>query len=148
MAVNNSCHVCKGALVQEYDGREHMHDLVRSKDNGGLVYPSKGLVSVLNKAETAIRGSQSVSTTSYRISPLYLKVKVMSSQNTASVLGLESHALETVDGISNNHDKLLTFIMHQFYNIRLQHIIRLQNADLHADYIRQRNNRLVLFSGQ
>lgn len=142
------CPTCTTALVSSKECISQ-HQLIGKRDRGGLVYPSQGLVNLLHKSEMILRASQSVVSTTSLISPLYLKIQVMSQFNTAKILDIENHAIETTNGIANHHERIVSRIIQEFYNIRQQHIIKLQNNDLHHDLmVRQRNNHLTLFAGQ
>lgn len=142
------CHTCTAALISSRECRPQ-HQLISKRDKGGLVYPAEGLVNLIHKAEMTLRASQSVVNTSSLVSPLYLKIQVMSQFDTAKILGIETHALETTNGIANHHERMVSYIIQQFYNVRQQHVIKLQNHDLHHDLmLRQRNNHMTLFAGQ
>lgn len=142
------CFACKATLTEARNPSAVHHELINRRDVGGLVYPSRGLVKILQYAETIFRSYMSVHQMNARFSPLFLKVAVMERADTRNLLGMAEHAMETQTGVSNHHEKLVYLILDKFYQTRCRQITKLHNIELHEHHIRQRNNHLTLFAGQ
>jgi hypothetical protein len=103
-----SCDEYRSALTtQEPCKNSDYFIFLQLKNNGGLLLPSNGIICTISAAEKALRSLKS---------PSLLKVQmaVLNSSGQQDVFDLQSHMLETAEGISNHYFSLLRLTLEIF----------------------------------
>ena len=144
------CDECRFSLVTDAitsSSEDHYHLLVL-RNNGGLMIPSEGVVKVIRVAESCLRMHGSVTSASFRpCSVLQVDSFVRRKIGSEDIFHLEDHIADTQDCIDNHHYRLMSFIVHSFYNLRQHHIAKLHTRTLQLGSRRVMKNKTVLFQG-
>ena len=122
---NMRCVTCAEALSTAI----RPETLTSLKDNGSLLAPSQGVLSICRRAETIIRDG---TLDSHRF-----LITVMDMLDPFSLFPqLIVHHYNTMDGIDSHLTTLTRLILTKFYNIRQKHISKEKNNQAHARRIR------------
>jgi len=114
------------------------------KSNGGLVFPSEGVVDVLTTAEHHLR---LLDLKKPSVALMKLQISVLSHVGQSDVLHLERHAYDTEDGPDNHSITLIREIVSKYFDLRQHYHVKLQNLQLRKN-VRHKLNKTVLFLGQ
>ena len=92
-----SCNIGRQSLVTTKSSihYRHLYTLLELQNNGGLVRPSDGVITILLVTERYLRINA-------KPDPLYCVVYVTGSVGSSDVLCLGKHLTDTADGISNS----------------------------------------------
>lgn len=138
-----SCDPCRIALVTVTPSPKYnkYHMLLQLKNNGGLIYPSDGCITVVGLVDKYLRAVSH---------PKLIECNcyVFEHLGTSDVFNLGDHVFDTAIGITNHSISLVRAVVEVFYDLRLHHYARLNNLKLHGTSIRHRNTKAVLFMGQ
>lgn len=138
-----SCVTCRQALVSQHPSTKyaHLYTLLEIKDNGGLVRPSDGVITIILTADMYLRSTNK---------PSYLGcvVHVFNTVGSSDVLDLRSHIDNTVYNITNHSTSLIRLILQVFYNLRQHHYAKAQTFALQGTSSRHTHTKAVIFSGQ
>lgn len=143
------CDRCRQALVTEKQGQKYgrYFAFLRLKNNGGLILPSDGVISIVLSAEHHLRTAMRAQN-SKRLKLLELQKNVLSDVGQYDLLNLGDHIGNSAVGIDNHHFSIIRIIAEVFYELRQHHIAKIHNLHMHRKNIRQNNNKIVLFLGQ
>ena len=127
--------------------------LIVLKDNGGLIYPSDGLVKIVTVAEKTLRTIVNVHNATKTPTEHwghYLEMAVLSEcTKLEQIFPLATqHFLDTASGCDNHFFCLVRLICTSFLNLRQHHITHITNLNRHKDVVRQSNNKVTLFRNQ
>ena len=111
------------------------------KNNGGLISPSDGTISVVLLAERHLRSNKNAK---------LLKVQGMVLRDIGSkdIFDLGEHVMNTSEGISNHSFSLIRLVVEVFFDLRQHHRIKLHNHQLHRLNVRHKSTKAVIFKGQ
>lgn len=144
------CEVCRGSLVATTPSTVNPEAfiLLTVKNNGGLVTPSDGVITVICSAERHLRNLTEISRVRSSCSLLRLQCLVLEDLGSSDVLSLQAHATETVTQLDNHYTDIIRLIVEIYFTTRIHHIARLHNLVLQGKQARQKYTKLVLFKGQ
>lgn len=146
-----SCETCRTALIRSAEEDPHQPDelyqLIKLKNEGGLVTPSRGVVSILTTTEKGMRGLMDVSSAVDICSKEQVLMHVKRQCGGSDPLNLGSHISESQEGIDNHFFDLLKLLVISYYNIRQHHVARLHGSACREQPIRQKLTKLILFKG-
>ncbi|XP_031139614.1 uncharacterized protein LOC116039000 [Sander lucioperca] len=144
-----SCDVCRASLVTDAASaiKDQSYHLLTLKNNGGLVIPSEGTVSVVRAAEWVIRQASASTRRSQPIKLLEVVYIVRKRIGSKDVFVLGEHIGKTQYGIDSHHHTLLTLVVSLFFKQRLHHIAKMINLSLQSNNMQQKLNKTVLFKG-
>lgn len=146
-----SCTTCRQLLLSPtpppVEAAAPSYQLILSKNRGGLTYPSQFLVQLTETAEKTFKVVTARSNSNRRQSEMLFKVTVRQSMRQPPAQFIQ-HATETQYRITNHYDTLLNKLLTLFYKLRMHELSRRCNIQLHTNLIRQKNNRLTIFTGQ
>lgn len=150
--MKTGCNTCRNVIVTTSAGPKHQEAFVflKLKNNGGLIFPSDGVLRVVKAAERHLRQlcNSNVTTANSRMKLLHVQSRVMAELAHLDVFDMGDHILNTAEGIDNHHFSLIKKIVEIFYNIRQHHMIKLHNLNLHKKNIRQKSTKTIIFLGQ
>lgn len=150
-----SCTECKKliSLTQKPEVIDDLDDdmkiavaLTVSKDRGGLIYPTHFMLRFVRLAERLFR-RMLLSDPEAVGGERYLHVCIMSMLGTPPAIFTE-HAVETQDGVDNHYTNIIRILVGLFYTARIHHQAKKKNLRLHKDLIRNKNTKLIIFTGQ
>ena len=142
------CEECRACLVcSESPANKDIYKFLYMKNAGGLVLPSEGVVRIVQCTERIIREKTLLSKSHGKGALIQLQSQVLGLVGP-DALDMEEHARQTGVGIDNHYFDIIRLIVSIFYNVRCHHAVRLHNAILHSEKIRNKYNKLVLFKGQ
>lgn len=138
-----TCNPCRLALVSRAPSKKYCDyfALLHLKDNGGLISPSDGIISIVLLVEHYLRSSQ-------KATLLKIQTQVLHDIGAKDIFELGDHIAHTNVGISNHNFSLVRLCVEVFYDLRKHHMVKLHNSQLHKQNMRHRNNKSVLFKGQ
>ena len=136
-----SCDVCHASLVTDAASaiKNQSYHLLSLKNNGGLVIPSEGTVTVVQAAST-FKKSQPIKL----LEVMYIVRKRIGSED---VFVLGEQISETQYGIDSHHHTLLTLVVSLFSKLRLHHIAKMTTISLQTNNMRQKLTKTILFKG-
>ena len=125
-----SCPECRGSLVTEA-GPTHFdqsYHLLTLKNNGGLMFPSEGVVKVVRSAERCIRQGTSGQAVGLMQTIQFVRAEV----GSEDIFCLGEHIVQTQHGIDNHHFTLMSSVVSVFHRIRLHYIAKLLTLRLQS----------------
>jgi hypothetical protein len=133
-----SCLTCSSLLTD--DSRVANCDmLLKIKDLGGLVTPSKDLVTLLTFCESCVRSKFSFHATNMSVMTKFGRIGHLFSDGLC-------HFMDTSFGIQCHYYDLIRFTSQLYFNIRMHHAAKQDTLALSTKSNRQRLNKVVLFS--
>jgi len=146
-----TCDECKCALVVQPNDITTFAEqsiLLELKNKGGLLFPSKDLVSVLRSTEKAIRFHiPTLTSTSCHSHALQIETTTMQEVPRNLFFKLQDHFSCTFHDGNSHYTSLIRAICRTFLTLRLHHISKTTNAtDMLS--IRQKLNKTILFKNQ
>ena len=144
------CDTCRACLLAAAIPRQHLksYQLLSLKNNGGLVIPSTGTVTIVQSAEKAIQRLMNIHSVKNICSFPRVLMVVREMLGNQDVLNLSSHIVDTQHGIDNHFTTLMSIIVEAYYDLRQHHIAKMFNIKKQAASMRQKFNKLILFKGQ
>lgn len=142
------CNTCRQSLVSSYDheNHSHMYHLLSLRNQGGLVIPSQGTVTVVMGAERALRRRMNVLTA--RPCPKQEVLTIVKTEyGLCDPFALGSHIRDTQHGVDNHYFDLLDVVVTIYYSLRQRHIARLHTQRAKGRTVRQKYTKLILFKG-
>ena len=145
-----SCDECRISLVQTATPQTHQqaYHLIKLKQNGGLVVPSEGCISVIMCAEKHLRHLTGTHRFEAGFTKLSLQTKVVAELGRKQVLLDDDHVSNTQEGIDNHKLSLIRSLVGVFYTLRQCHIVKLQNLKSSGPSVRHKLTKTILFKGQ
>jgi hypothetical protein len=142
------CSECRGLLVDPAGSTSCF--FLQLKDNGGLVKPSEGVITVIQTAEKYLRSYIPKDQPVHAISRLGMKIEhsVLLGLDCSKVFGDTSHMLDSGEGIENHVISLIRQVVRFFLDIRKFHIAKCWNNNQKGTVVRQSMTKLVLFKNQ
>jgi hypothetical protein len=143
-----TCDICRVSLISQEIPRsfDRSYHLLKLKNNGGLVIPSRGVIVIIENAEKAIRQLSMNPMRNCKFQNILIFVKKMI--RNEDLLGLDQHATESQHEIDNHFFDLLRSIVKAYYDLRHHHIAKMYTVQKLGLSIRHQVNKTVLFKGQ
>jgi len=129
----------------EYTGA---YQLIKLRNNGGLVLPSAAVVKVITNAERHLRQLSDLNKITRKISALQLTTLVLLDCGSEDIFGLGDHIYDTAVGIHHHGTTLLRSLVSTYFTLRQHHIARLHTLQLQGTSLRQSLTKTILFKGQ
>ena len=144
------CDICRECMLTVAIPKQQLqsYQLIRLKNNGGLVIPSTGVVAIVQLAEKTIQRLMNIHSVKKLCSFPRVLMLVREMVGDQDVLNLSTHIIDTQHGIDNHYTTLMSVIVEAYYNLRQHHIAKMFHVKKQAASIRQKFNKLVLFKGQ
>ena len=144
------CNKCRLCLVSDAVPQDlcTSYQLLRIKNNGGLVIPSPGMVRIVQFTEKFIQRLCNIHTVTNMCKFPRILAMVREHIGAADILLMGDHLIETQHGIDNHFTSLLYTIVEKYFNLRQHHIVKMYNVRKQAGTMRQKFNKLILFKGQ
>jgi hypothetical protein len=148
-----SCTECAEVLVEPKRDMKQtaaVDSLITLKDNGGLVHPSRDVVSVCKISETVFRGQMPAASKPLCDANLkaLLTSKVMGRLVGVNLFESLSEHLQSCDPHCDHRSRLLKDIIHHYLLIRLHHQAKTYTRIVQGDKVRTFLNKTVTFKGQ
>ena len=144
------CEECLAALVTDQFLPDSMaHNLIRAKDRGGLIKPSKSVIQVCDATERHFQSLVKVSGGLPRENGLINKLSsaVLSSVGSNVFNDLEDHMFDSSP--ENNHVfGIVKCIVGCFAKIRMHHLTKAFNSENAGKYVRKKYSKLIHFQHQ
>lgn len=148
LLINISCDVCRLAMVEQGNTSElGSHQFIHLRNNGGLVIPSHGVISIVNRCEQYLRSENSMQRDQDKVVK-QLQILLMNEFGSRDVLNLGHHIIESADGLDNHYFDILKQVPKLFHKIRTFHLVKQKNLQLNEISIRHKLNKTVLFLNQ
>ena len=145
------CSECRELLVDPTNIFSLCCAFFMLRDNGGLIVPSAGVVSVVHSTERHLRSLVPQDKTSvHTLSRLGIKLElaVLNDIDCLNVFGCTTHHTDTAEGIDNHVSSLVRQVVRFYLDIRIFHIAGLWNVEQKGKVIRQSMTKLILFKNQ
>ncbi|ELU17521.1 hypothetical protein CAPTEDRAFT_195474 [Capitella teleta] len=113
---------------------DHRFRFLHLKNRGGLVCPSAGVLKIATLTETFLRTQDNLPLLKVQL----LVLSRLGNLNVFDSVDFEDHVANTTVGLDN----------HYFCLIKQHHFTRLLNQRVHANNIRRKNTKTILFMGQ
>lgn len=142
-----SCECCRIAMVCNEPSAKYgqSYFFLKLKNNGGLVFPSEGVVDVITSAEHHLRHLKDAKPS---LALLHLQTMVLSDIGTSDIFGLSEHIYDTQEGLDNHHLTLVRLLVGIYFDVRQYYIVKLQNLKLQGSQVRHKLSKTILFLGQ
>ncbi|XP_030834547.1 uncharacterized protein LOC115921324 [Strongylocentrotus purpuratus] len=143
----HSCDKCKEALVDRTDEVPEVYlQLIRLKDNGGLIIPSKSVLNIAMASERILREQGTKPTIGQHIRD-QLCVKIIHSLNHGSLFP-NLHEQYDCDFRRNHVLQLIKDFVNHYLVTRLHFVAFTYNRDIRGQSIRNHMSRMVIFQNQ
>lgn len=141
------CTECQNVLIAKVTDpqNDNTHILLKTRNRGGLITPSHGVMKIINAAEKHLR---TMSAMSIKCSSHQLQAKVLSDVGHLPLFPIVHHFIDTQVGIENHFFTLLRTVVSIFFQLRQHHIVRLHNMQQRRKVIRQKLTKSIIFMGQ
>ena len=127
-------------ILQANEAYAYEGGLLSIKNNGGLVIPAAGVVTVVATAEKHLRGFMKEGKGFWG---MHLEMAVLA--DIPSDIFRHDHFKESHNGIENHYHTLVRKITSEFLKVRRHHIANTVNWSIKENSCRQKNNKTVLF---
>lgn len=143
------CNVCCNSLVSTAlpSSLGDQYHLLTLRNNGGLLIPSQGTVTVIRSAEQCIRRVSNISSAAHQCSESQLNRVVKADIGSQDIFNLLEHVVETQDGIDNHHYNLISLILSSFHKLRQHHVAKIHTLQLQSRSLRKKLCKVVLLQG-
>ena len=145
-----NCVTCQSTLISPaipiHSG--HSFHLIEIKNNGGLVIPSSGVVTIIHLTEKAIQQLMNIHSIKNTCSFRHILTRVREAVGSQDILLMGDHIINTQHGIDNHFTSLLFTIVHKYYDLRQHHIAKVYHVRKQVSSLRHKFNKLVLFKGE
>lgn len=145
VAAKSTCDDCVTAVYSE-----EQPALVKQKSRGGLVSPSRDVISLCEMAEKGLRRlqaeSRSIQEVHLKTKRLVLEVLSMAPERNW-FSQLNEHLLDC-DALDNHVYKLCKDVLELYIKIRIHHITKERNRGITKDKVRSVLSRLIIFKNQ
>ena len=144
------CTECRYACVSQREPSDltAAYQLIKLRNNGGLVVPSDGVVKVVACAERHLRQLSDLHSLNIKAKNLQLQARVLQELGSDDVLELGQHIFDTVEGIDHHGTSLMRRLVSSYFSLRQHHIARLHTLKLQGSSVRQSLTKTILFKGQ
>ena len=123
-----SCNICHESLVSLPAPRqENVFHLIRLKNEGGLLVPAPGVVSILISAEKALRRCMNVNSSKRICTAQDVIYAVKTECGGTDFLNLHQHIVDSQSGIDNHYFDLIEVLVLKYHSLRMNHVARLHN---------------------
>lgn len=142
-----SCITCKLSLVDhecvkhENVKHEKYFTLIDIKNNGGLIYASDGVITIVGLVEQYLKSTPK---------PILLHCTkfVIEQVGCNDIFNLGPHVIESAIGIDNHSISMMRLTIQIFFDLRQHQRAKMHNLSLHKSCVRQKNTKAILFMGQ
>lgn len=148
------CDECREAIVAR-PSRSFRSDLnlLRLKNNGGLVVPSEGVVEVIKTAEKCLRGRPQRRRDVGKIQreATLESFQLLVLRRLSNVLDLfpdSTHFSDANSCVDNHLFSLIKLLIKKYFTIRQQHYANNKNLAMHKRRLRYNLNKTTLFNHQ
>lgn len=141
------CHECTAALRTPSCGNR-AYSLIRRKSHGGLIFPSKDVLTICQNTEKQLWRALAYSTLASRM----LAAKI-SAATMATLIGkdlfrnLNEHMIDNAP-LESHSQHLVRAIVDKYLDIRMHHAAKTTTQRLHQEKVRQKHTKLTQFKGQ
>lgn len=145
-----TCNTCRESLVTDHvppGHGEQGYSLLKLRNRGGLLVPSRGTVSLLMASEKAIRRCMNIHSAKNICTKQQILYQVKCEYGTLDPLSLGDHIHETQHGIDNHYYSLMGLLVEIYYTVRQHHIAKCYSMKKQGQSVRQKLNKVVLFKG-
>ena len=122
--------------------------LINARNEGGLIFPSKGVISIITSAEEHIRENSCINRPSRQLTNTLLGFKVLSEIGNRNLFNFEDHIQETRVGIDNHFFCIVRTLVDIYFTVRQHHIVNLYNLQNKKKVLRHKLTKAILFLGQ
>lgn len=142
------CSDCRELLVGVADAP--CCTFLQLKNNGGLVKPSDGVISIIHHTERHLRSLVPADKPVHADARFgeRIEIAVMSNLDCQKNLNTTHHTIDTADGINNHVYSLIRQIIRLYLRIRTYHIVKSWNDAECGLNVRQKMTKLILFKNQ
>jgi hypothetical protein len=136
--------LCRATAPEPGWCMDHRFRFLHLKNRGGLVCPSAGVLKIATLTETFLRTQDNLPLLKVQL----LVLSRLGNLNVFDSVDFEDHVANTTVGLDNHYFCLIKSVVATYYDLRQHHFTRLLNQRVHANNIRRKNTKTILFMGQ
>ena len=124
--------------------------LIKIRDLGGLVTPSKDVITVVTTCEKVLRCETNIHSVEKLPQKFHeiVEIKVLKNLPKNLFQGLDEHFIDTAYGCDSHYFSLVRMLCRTYITVRLHHICRISNVARDQTAVRHWNNKQTLFAHQ
>jgi len=144
-----ACSECLCALTVTANDSTQTDSLLEIKNNGGLMKPSAGLMTIIKHTEKVMRESINIHKVAKQ-DKWGQKLETLVLQRLPSNIFPElcQHVTDTQYGIDSHYSDLVRNICHAYLKMRRFHVVNITNRKLKGHCVRQTLTTTILFKNQ